>query len=62
MDAIGGSGIDHVVDRESGERLAPLVGLVSIPNGGCSCDSFKQLVEEKDHLLVLVNVDSSVVV
>ena len=62
LNAIGSSLFYNFIDRQLGSTLSPLVCFECVFDGGDGSDSFKKSIEEKDHLLVFMNVDSSVVV
>ena len=62
LNASGSSIFNYDVNGKLLSRLSPLVCLEGILDLGDGCNSFKQALEEENHLLVFIRVYASVVI
>ena len=62
LDTISRSFLNNDVNRQLLSALPPLVSFESIFDGCYGCNSLEQSVKEQDHLLILMDVNSSVIV
>lgn len=62
LNTVGGSLLNDLVDWKLGATLSPFVCLEGILDRRNGCDSLKQPFEEQDHLLVLMDVHTSVII
>lgn len=62
LDAVGRPLLNYLVNWQLSSALSPLVRLESILYGRNGSDSFKKSLKEQYHLLILVDVDASIIV
>ena len=62
LDAVGSSLLDDLVDRELCPALSPLVCLEGVLDCSNSSHSLQKPLEEENHLLILVNVDCTIII
>lgn len=62
LDAVSGSLFNNLIYWQLCSALSPLVRLEGILDGSNSSHSLQKPLEEENHLLVFVNVDSTIIV
>ena len=62
LNTVSSSFLDNLINWQLWSTLPPLVSFECIFDGSYSCHSFQESLEEEDHLLVFVYINTSIVV